>query len=44
MQIVIVGIAGYADALGVAVLQALGGRAPVDFAPLTLVGASLRSS
>jgi hypothetical protein len=39
IQIVIVGIAGYADALGVAILQAFGGRAPVDLAPLTLVAA-----
>ena len=38
-QIVIVAIAGYADALGVTVIQAFGGRGPVDLAPLTLLGA-----
>jgi hypothetical protein len=39
LQIVIVGIAGFADALGVTVYQAFGGRGPVDLAPLTAVGA-----
>lgn len=39
LQIVIVGIGGYADALGVSVIQALGGRGPIDLAPLSLVGA-----
>jgi hypothetical protein len=38
-QIVMVAIAGYADALGVTVIQALGGRGLVDLAPLTAVGA-----
>jgi hypothetical protein len=38
-QIVIVAIAGYLDALGVTIIQAFGGRGPVDFAPLSLVGA-----
>jgi hypothetical protein len=38
-QIVIVAIAGYADALGVTVIQAFGGRGPMDLAPLTLLGA-----
>ncbi|MGH2472479.1 MAG: hypothetical protein ACRDG6_08770 [Candidatus Limnocylindria bacterium] len=38
-QVVIVAIAGYIDALGVAVLQEFGGRGPFDLAPLTLVGA-----
>jgi hypothetical protein len=38
-QIVVVAIAGYADALGVAAIQAFGGRAPLDLTPLTLVGA-----
>ena len=38
-QIVVVAIAGYADAIGVSVYQAFGGRGPVDLAPLTAVGA-----
>lgn len=38
-QIVIVAIAGYADALGVTVIQTFGGRGPVDLAPLSWVGA-----
>jgi hypothetical protein len=39
-QVVLVAIAGYADALGVATMQAYGGRAPLDLAPLTTVGAA----
>jgi hypothetical protein len=38
-QIVMVAIAGYADALGVTVIQAFGGRGPMDLAPLTFLGA-----
>jgi hypothetical protein len=38
-QIVFVAIAGYMDALGVATIQTFGGRAPLDLAVLTLVGA-----
>ncbi|MDQ2911818.1 MAG: hypothetical protein M3T56_00995 [Chloroflexota bacterium] len=38
-RIVIVATAGYAAALGVAVIQAFGGRGPVDLSPLSLLGA-----
>jgi hypothetical protein len=38
-QVVLVAVAGYADALGVAAMQAFSGRVPLDLAPLTLVGA-----
>lgn len=39
LQIVVVAIAGYMDALGVATVQTFGGRAPLDLGPFTLVGA-----
>jgi hypothetical protein len=39
LRIAIAAIAGYTIALGVSVIQAFDGRGPVDFAPLTLVGA-----
>ena len=37
--LVVVAIAGYADALGVTVIQSFGGRGPIDLTPLTLIGA-----
>jgi hypothetical protein len=37
LQIVVLAIAGYTDALGVATIQTFGGHAPLDLAPLTLV-------
>ena len=39
VAVVIVAIAGYADALGVTVIQAFRGRGPLDLAPVTLLGA-----
>ena len=39
MQIVLVAIAGYMDALGVATIQTFSGRAPLDLGVLALVGA-----
>ena len=38
LQIAVAGIAGYALALGVSVIQAFDGRGPMDLSPLTLVG------